>query len=299
MEMMYQFFVSIGLTAAAALARMTGHTSMAGHWEKESARLKTGMLEDPQYRLWDRKGWVKRRREDGTIQETIQAKEEAHLPDGVPLSASGTHFLRPDAAGALPVAMGFVPPESPVARYTMDQLENLWNQDWDTGGYGRYHVSSEPDSPGAWPFPSLFIARASLETGDYDRVWRILRWLNSMPGAVSGSWFENYGPRLSPPFPQVGIPPWIWAEIVQLLVHHVLGVRPRESGLVIRPRLLPGMKRASAVLPVRGRRVKLTINRVDKAKESFQASTKVLCKRSGTAVIAYGSGDIEITAGVA
>ena len=133
----------------------------------------------------------------------------------------------------------------------MASVERLWNQAWTNGGYGRYDVSSEPDSPGAWPFASVFVARASIETGASAQVWRVLRWLNQTAGAPSGAWFEFNGPRLSPPFPQVGIIPWTWAELTLLLVHHILGVRPGAADLRVRPRLPAGLTHVHARLPVR------------------------------------------------
>jgi hypothetical protein len=138
-----------------------------------------------------------------------------------------------------------------VSRATLANIESLWNQDWDGGGYGRYHVSSEPDSPGAWPFASVFVARALVEAGESARAWRILRWLSTAAGSVSGAWFEFNGPRIAPPFPQVGIIPWTWAELVVLVVHHILGVRPEAAGIRVRPRLLAGTRGVDANIPVR------------------------------------------------
>ena len=68
-----------------------------------------------------------------------------------------------------------VDPAGPVARKTLESLEELWNQRWTMGGYGRYHVSSEPDSPGPWPIASIFMARAYLEAGDDEPSLVLLR----------------------------------------------------------------------------------------------------------------------------
>jgi GH15 family glucan-1,4-alpha-glucosidase len=97
--------------------------------------------------------------------------------------------MDPDTSTALPIAIGFVPADSVISRKTMTSLESLWNQAWQGGGYGRYHVSSEPDSPGPWPFPSLFVARAYAEMQEGNKVWDVLNWLNSIPGASAGTWF--------------------------------------------------------------------------------------------------------------
>ena len=49
--------------------------------------------------------------------------------------------------------------------------------------------------------------------------------------------------------------------MIVLAVHHILGVRPDESGLLLRPRLLPGLDRVRAEFPFRGRRVSAGVPR--------------------------------------
>jgi hypothetical protein len=56
----------------------------------------------------------------------------------------------------------------------MEAVVTLWNQVWKGGGYGRYHLSSEPDSPGPWPFPSLFVAGANAEMWEVKKQLRFL-----------------------------------------------------------------------------------------------------------------------------
>jgi hypothetical protein len=251
MEMVYQLFVSIGLSSAAGLARRLGKSSEARRWQAAAGALRVAMLSHPVYALQDVRGFVKRRTLAGPVQETLLARPDSGLPAGVPLAASGPHLLNPDTCCVLPIVFGFVSPDSAVALATLEHVEQLWNQDWTGGGYGRYHVSSEPDSPGAWPFASVFVARAAVEAGDSGRAWRILRWMMTTAGSAAGSWFEFNGPRIAPPFPQVGVIPWTWAEIVLLLVNHVLGVRPGADGVHVRPRLLAGLRRVDARVPVR------------------------------------------------
>jgi hypothetical protein len=146
-------------------------------------------------------------------------------------------------------------------------MQTLWNQRWKGGGYGRYHVTSEPDSPGPWPFASLFVARAALEAGDPATTRRVLDWLGRVPGARAASWLEFYGPRPVPPYPQVGIIPWTWAEIVFLVVHHMLGVRPGQDFLSLQPRLIPGVDRMDADLPLRDGRLELSVRRARRGEE--------------------------------
>ncbi len=251
LELAHQMFVSVGLASAAQLARQLGRTEAALRWQQASEFLRDAMLSHPEFALSDARGFVKRRTLAGAVQETIVARPGSNLPDGVPLAGEQAHLLNPDTCCVLPIVHGVVAPRSAVALATLRHVETLWNQAWHRGGYGRYDVSSEPDSPGAWPLASVFVARAAVEAGDAATAWRVLRWLGSTDGAEAGSWFEFNGPRIAPPFPQVGVIPWAWAEVITLLVHHVLGVRPGTDALTIRPRLLPGVERVDARLPVR------------------------------------------------
>jgi hypothetical protein len=288
LEMAHQLWTSLGLAAAASLARASGREDKASFWEAESARLKTAMLDDPEFGLVDGGRLIKRRGLDGAIQDSIVATPEAALPPQSPLAAPGPHRLNPDTSVALAVATGFIPGESALARRTLESLESLWNRGWKGGGYGRYELSSEPDSPGPWPFPSLFVARAWVEAGNVSRAARVLRWLDDLPGAEAGSWFEFYGDRPSPPFPQVGIVPWTWAEFVFLLVHHVLGLRPGLNELRLRPRLLPGMDRVKSAFPLAGGWLFLDLERDRRAKSvRVETSGRILGGDKGEAVLSY------------
>jgi hypothetical protein len=251
LEMVHQMFVSLGLAGAARIARALERVSEAARWDQAALHLRNAMAAHPAYAFGGARGIIKRRALDGAVQEAIAPQPGSGLPPGVPLASDGPHLLNPDTCCVLPIAFGLVDPAAPVALATLAHIEGLWNQAWDGGGYGRYHVSSEPDSPGAWPFASVFVARALLEAGDSARVWRTLKWLAATEGSASGAWFEFDGPRIAPPFPQVGIVPWTWAELVALFVHHVLGVRPEASGIRVRPRLLAGMRGVDARIPVR------------------------------------------------
>ena len=297
MELAHQMFVAIGLSAASTLARFVSRESEAQRWEREAKRIKHAMLNDARYRLVDSRGFIKRRSIDGLVQEIVKPLPRAQLPDGVPLSSRAEHLLNPDASSALPIAMGFISPDSPLASETLANLEILWNQAWEGGGYGRYHVSSEPDSPGSWPFPSLFIARSYVETGNSEKVWRILQWLNTVPGALAGSWFEFYGHRLAPPFPQVGITPWTWAEMLILLVHHIIGIHPDVEHLRIQPKLLQGIKKIRASFPLRNSRINLEIKKDPKEKSyGFRSNGTIIKSSEKEAYISYPEKDIWVEA---
>lgn len=300
MELSYQLYAAVGLRAAAEMARALGHTAKAAHWTKEAASLWHAALYHPTHSLVEGGRLIKRRGLDGQLQHTITACAEAQLHPSVPLAAPGPHYLNPDTSCVLPVVEEMLEPTLPIARSTLADMEQLWNQQWDIGGYGRYHMSSEPDSPGPWPFASLFVARALAEAGEGQKVWRVLRWLNSVPGAVSGAWFEFYGPRPCPPCPQVGIIPWTWAEMLGLLVGQVAGVRPREDGLHIRPQLLPGVNRMQGDFPFRGCRLYLDIKRAESPEQCrFHTNGQLLRSTAKEAVIAYQEQDLHVEAVVA
>jgi hypothetical protein len=278
-ELVYQMFVSMGVSRAATLARMLGHLDHERRWRQAAHDLQQTWLAHPTWALQDARGFIKRRGLDGRVQEQAVARPDAGLPPGVPLASPGPHWLNPDTCAVLPIVFGLVEPNSPVAQATLDSMETLWNQGWDSGGYGRYHVTSEPDSPGPWPFASLFVARAHVEAGRSAPVWRTLRWMRAISGGVSGAWFEFYGQRYAPPFPQVGIVPWTWAELVLLFVHHILGVRPGAHGIYLRPRLLAGLQHVEARIPVGSGWIDLALHADESA---APVSTVVACPTGTT-----------------
>ena len=261
MELAHQLFVSMGLEAAGRLARRMGDAGHARSWPAAARRLKKAMLGPGRFSLVEYGRLIKRRDTAGAVQSEINPLAGSLLPAQTPLFEKGRHFLNPDTSAALPIAWEFIDPSGRVARRTLASLETLWNQRWRGGGYGRYHVTSEPDSPGPWPFASLFIARAHLEAGNDRGVRRILEWLGRIPGANAGTWFEFYGPRPVPPYPQVGVVPWVWAEMLFLFIHHMLGVRPAEDSVRLRPRLLTGLPAMDASLRLRRGRLDVSVRR--------------------------------------
>ncbi len=261
-ELAHQLFAVMGLRSAAALARGAGRRSKKESWSEAAARIEKAALHSVRFAVVESGRFIKRREVDGRVQREIRPVAGSGLPSSAPLFAGGLHFLNPDSSAALPIAWGFVNPRGRLAALTLRDLEKLWNQRWRGGGYARYNVSSEPDSPGPWPFPSLFIARAALEAGDGRKARRVLDWLAGIPGAQAGTWFEFYGPRPVPPYPQVGVTPWTWAEMVFLFVHHVLGLRPGRDRILLRPRFLPGQSRLEASLRVRGTTIQVLLEKV-------------------------------------
>jgi hypothetical protein len=286
MELAHQLFVSMGLGAAGRLANRMGEGRKALGWKDAAARLKKAMLGPGKFSLVENGRLIKRRDKDGKVQADVNPLADLGLPVQAPLFARGRHFLNPDTSAALPIAWEFIDPGGVIARRTLTSLEGLWDQGWKGGGYGRYHVTSEPDSPGPWPFASLFVARAHFEAGNDRKVRRVLEWLGRLPGSKAGTWFEFYGPRPVPPYPQVGVVPWVWAEMLFFFIHHMLGVRPTEHGLRLRPRLIEGLSFIDASLRLRGGRADLLLR---KAKRGESPGFLV-----GRKKIAYSKTGIEV-----
>jgi len=262
-ELMHQFFVALGLENAAYLSEVTGCDAARDEWRKAASEITQAFLEDPKYRLIENGHFIKRRGLDGSWHRTIVRSDECVLPPEIPLMEDGPRALDPDTSSVLPIACEFVDPKGEVAAKTLEHMEEIWNQRWPTGGYGRYNAESEADSAGPWPFGSLFVARACVEAGDYRKVWRILRWLSRGRGSVSGSWFEFFGDRIAPPYAQNGIIPWTWAEMITLFVHHIVGVRPDLEGVTVRPRLLSGLDQMKATIDVRGQKLNIVVSEAE------------------------------------
>lgn len=291
-ELTYQLWPSIGLRKASEMAVKMKKPVLADRWAAASEKIRHAMLSSPKHALIDGGRLIKRRLIDGEVQTVFVPSDRRAMPPGMPLAVEEVCYCEPDTEEALPIALDIVPPHSGLARNTMMEIEKLWNQRWDFGGYGRYNTASEPDSPGPWPFPTMFVARAYLEMGDHEKVWRALEWLSNVQGGKSGGWFEFYGSRPVPPLPPVGLVPWNWAEIVIFFVHHLLGIRPGDKELVIRPKLLSGLREAKARVRVHGKNIFLHLKR-GRRKEAKVAGKKLkLTKR--TLAIPYPRADAKI-----
>ncbi|MCI0514957.1 hypothetical protein L0128_17215 [candidate division KSB1 bacterium] len=263
MELTYQIYVIQGLKCAAQMARRLNQNQLAESWEHAATKLTRATFTPGPFALIDDGHLIKRRRLDGAVQTQIQPPQPEILAAGVPLSAPGVHYLNPDATAVLPMVLDLLPDDHAVAQNTRLQMEQLWNLGWTTGGYSRYHISSEPDSPGPWPLTSLIIAQAYLTAGDSAKVWRVLNWLYNLPGGAMGTWFEFYGPRPIPPLPQVGMIPWAWAEFLKLSIQKLLGVQPDGDRLKLRPRLLTGLELITAQIRLRDFQLKLEIEKIE------------------------------------
>ena len=260
-ELAYQFWVVLGLEKAVEIAESVGDAKSAQRWRDAAREIKSAMLNDPTFKLIEHGHFIKRRTRDGRWQQYMIPPNRNSMPPGSPIATEEKPECDPDTAEVLPIIFEMVDPKSDLARTTLRWVDQLWNQRWSFGGYSRYNVSSEPDPPAPWPFASLFVARAYAEAEDSEKVWRVINWLNTMNGGKSGSWFERYGPSITPPAPPVAIVGWTWAEVTSLLVHHIIGFRPALDTLVIRPKLLDGINQAKGKFIVRACTVDLAIYR--------------------------------------
>lgn len=298
LELMYQIYPSIGLKSAANLARKMSQHALAHRWESYAAKLREAVLHHPEYAMVNEKGFIKRLNPDGTIQESIVPTENSGLPDGVPLADKNrTHYLDPDTSAVMPIVLEYIPADSEIADATLKHVELLWNQGWNIGGYGRYNMDSEADSEGPWPVASIIIAKANIERKNYGRVSKVLEWLNTLPGALSGSWFEMYGPRIAPPYGQNGILPWAWGEILTLFIHHIIGIQPKENYIRFRPRLIPGMGDINAKIPFRDCLINIAIQQVPETTAiRFECDAKFYKPTPDEILISFAGSDISITA---
>ena len=84
-ELAHQVYVSVGLRAAASLARRAGHDAAAERWGAAAQRLKGDSLGHPTHALLSNGALVKRKNLDGSLQDLIAPLPGSLLPDGVPL----------------------------------------------------------------------------------------------------------------------------------------------------------------------------------------------------------------------
>ncbi len=254
-ELAYQTYVILGLRDAAALAEPLGAADRAERWRSEADRIQKAAFESPGSALVEDGHLIKRRALDGTPIHTI------HFPAAaadVPLKTERVNLAGPDATMAQPIAYGLIPPQSALAKNTLDELERLRDGRWFGGGYERYHSSGQCDQPGPWSFATCFILRAQHAAGDFERSRRTLEWLNTVQGGRTGAWFEAI-PLLRSQAPTAGILPWTSGEISLFIVRHLLGVHFEDNQLVIKPALYPGSPPISADLRFRQGRLQVEI----------------------------------------
>jgi hypothetical protein len=241
-ELGHQVFCTVGLRRAAEMARALGHTEEADRWHAAGERILDAMLHHPELSLIEDGRFIHRRLVDGSVQREMAPdsdytdRDYAPYIPFVPGASTGPVPCEPDIAEALPIIYGLIDPSSDVARATLATLDALWSPTG-TGGYARYNIASDPDSPGPWAFATAFMAAAEIEARLDERAARTIGWLLDAAGA-GGSWFEYYGERQTPPYPPVGVIVWGWAQYLLLVVKHLLGVRVAGEEISITPKLI-------------------------------------------------------------
>lgn len=260
-ELVYQFWVVLGLEKAVELAERLGYKESSARWQTAASEIKNATLCNGRFRLIEDGHLVKRRTRDGRWQKQMIPLDRTSMPRGSPLATIEKPSCEPDTCEVMPIAYGMIDPNGELSHNTLGWVEHLWNQHWDSGGYSRYNVFSEPDPPAPWPLASLFMARAHVEAGDYRRVWRSINWVHRLKGGSSGAWFERYGQSITPPSPPVGIVGWASSEITSLIVQHIIGLRPGLDRFTVRPKLLDGLSQIRGRFKVRGSHIDLLLSR--------------------------------------
>jgi hypothetical protein len=241
-ELGHQVYAAIGLRGAGEMAARLGRADAASRWREASERIHDAMLHHPAFSLVEDGRFIHRRLLDGSSQTHLipdpDYREEGYT-SYIPSNIEGDTTPRacePDITEALPIIYRLVDPGSGLARQTMESLGPLWSPTG-IGGYARYNIASDPDSPGPWAFATAFMGAAEIESGLDQRAHRTIGWLLERAGA-GGSWFEYYGERKTPPYPPIGIIVWGWAQYIILVVEHLLGVRVMEDEIRIAPKLV-------------------------------------------------------------
>jgi hypothetical protein len=275
----------LGLEKGSEVARTLGDTVTAARWAGASAEFKHILFEDSTFRFIEEGRLIKRRTLDGRWQRYMIPANRATMPPGSPAALNDKPECEPDSANVYPIIYEYVNPRGDIARKTLEWMDILWNQQWNFGGYSRYNTTSEPDPPAPWPIASLFMARAAVEMGDDDRAWRAIDWVGTIHGGKSGGWFERYGPSITPPAPPVSVVGWGWAEVVLLMVHHLMGFRPNLDGIVVRPRLIRGVDHLHTAFMIRGASVDVTVKRSDTPAATVNGAKKEV--KNGALTLAY------------
>jgi hypothetical protein len=291
-ELAYQTNLVVGLRDAAELATALGAEDRADRWRREADRTFHAMLSHPTRSLVVDGHFIKRRNVTGEVAH--MTPRGLGFDPSVPANAEQHNCLDPDSTLALPIAFGLVDPRDPISLKTLDVLEQLWNMRWIGGGYERYNSSTEPDTPGPWPFASCFILRAQHESGLFDRSRKVLEWLNTVQGGRTGSWFEEIPVLHSNR--ACGIVPWTSGEVARFVVEHLLGVRFEGKRVVVKPAPYPNGQPITADLRFRTGRLRLEIEGWGRMAKASLDGTKLSLRPNGSIILpeSFASGTLKI-----
>lgn len=292
-ELAYQTWVIVGLRCGADLSKHLNAEKKAKKWRREADKIEKVMLTHPTKRLIDNGHLIKRRGTDGKIVSIIKGRRPG-APDS-PAAVERQVSLMPDATMSLPISMGLIEPTSDLAKNTLDKLEELWNQAWACGGYGRYNYSSEGDQPGPWTFATTFMLRAQHEAGMLERSRRSLEWLANTDGGNTGAWREAIPICRNQGMP-AGLIVWTTAEVSYFMVHNLLGISFEGDQMIIRPTLYSETGAVTADLRYRGSRFQLEIDGPGNISFALINGQKVKPDANGRIVVPrnFTSGKIQI-----
>lgn len=252
-ELAYQMWVSLGLRKGADMADHVGDEARARQWRQRAELMWDAALHHPRYRLVENGYFMKRRLLDGSFQRQTRTIPYVHRISEetvrlYPRNLDRDGELEPDHSEVYPIALGMIDPQSALAQRTLRRMEQLWNQEWDFGGYPLQHAGSEPTKLGAHTLPWQVITQAALLARDYDTVRRNLDYFLETPEGRGYAWWEY---RDADPALQIdhGITSWfIYAEPMTFFIHDLLGYRPGPTDITIWPHLLPEMNKVQARL---------------------------------------------------
>ncbi|GMQ93838.1 MAG: hypothetical protein BMS9Abin12_1318 [Acidimicrobiia bacterium] len=263
----HQTWVTVGLAKAAEMAVMVGDEEPGTRWRERSTAIWESVLTNPEFKLIEDDYFMYRRSLDGVIQRDAKASAYIHWPR---FTDPTTHMyprnlyrkseLEPCSFEAWPIALGLVDPTSALATRSLIRMEQLWNEEWDFGGYGLHNSSSEISKVGPWPMSFYMITQGAVEARNWDTVRRNIDWVMSNADGRGYMWWEY---RDANPEFQIdhGIIPWLaYGEAISLLVRNMLGYQPLSDGIEIRPRLLPETTEVSASLRFGSHRVGLVVH---------------------------------------
>lgn len=252
-ELAYQMWVSLGLAKGADMAAHVGDAARARRWRQRAEAMWDAALHHPRFRLVEDGHLMKRRLLDGRFQRRTRTIPYAHRVTEetvrlYPRNLDRDGELEPDHSEVYPIALGMIDPEGPLARRTLRRMEQLWNQEWDFGGYPLQHAGSEPTKLGAHTLPWQVITQAALLAREYDTVRRNLAYFLQTPEGQGYTWWEYRDADAALQIDH-GITSWfIFAEPMTFFVHDLIGYRPGPEGITIWPHLLPEMEEVRARL---------------------------------------------------
>lgn len=280
-ELAYNTYIVVGLQSAAALAPSLGAQDRKQHWLAEADVVRKALLKT----LVQDGALIKRRNVSGEVAK--QLVQQSGAPD-VPCRSAEHNLITPDATMALPLALGLVEPNSPLALNTLKEIEKLHNQRWWGGGYGRYDASSEINMPGPWGIAGALVLRGQHEGGRLDLSRSTLEWFRNVQGGNGGLYYEEMPLIAGSQQNWLGLVTWPTGELPYFVVRHYLGISFESGRMMIRPKLFPGSPSVKADLRYRQGRVRLEITGSGRIRSGTVNGKSVKVRPDGSVLLPEG-----------